>query len=559
MARIGSLLVNLLLEDASFINGLKRATKQHEQSMRSMQRAADLAVVGMKTLGAVAGSVFSVQAIQGALDYAGSIGEISSALGVSTRELQVYRFAATQANLTNEEIEKALAKATLEIGRNNDAFAKLGIATKTASGEMKTAGAILPELADALQKVESPAERSAALVEIFGRTGQKLGPLLEGGAAGLAQFADEAERTGQVLSAKEIQEADKAADNIAKFQNVLRVSVASAVAANAEAISGLATAIGGLITKIGELARKATEAKRIQDAMAAARGDEEMFFGLVRKRGGDADPARFQKFLMANAVGDAQGFGLGAGSPAVVDPGGGGGAAGGGAGRVRAAARQAAKELSDATKRMEQSAGGPGILEGTGPLDEMANRLREIQQIAIDIPPIKPINLEALALAEDFTENLVNGLGQAIVFGRSIGDALVASIQAAAAQLITSGLLRLLNGGGDGGGGFIASAITAVGSIFGGARANGGPVSAGRAYLVGEKGPEILFPGMSGTIASNRQSFGGTVINVDARGAQDPAAVERAAFTAFIAARQYTDQSFEQSGRPRLARSAGAA
>lgn len=210
-------------------------------------------------------------------------------------------------------------------------------------------------------------------------------------------------------------------------------------------------------------------------------------------------------------------------------------------------------------RRMEQSAGGPGILEGTGSLDEMANRLREIQQIAIDIPPIKPINLEALALAEDFTENLVNGLGQAIVFGRSIGDALVASIQAAAAQLITSGLLRLLNGGGDGGGGFIASAITAVGSIFGGARANGGPVSAGRAYLVGEKGPEILFPGMSGTIASNRQSFGGTVINVDARGAQDPAAVERAAFTAFIAARQYTDQSFEQSGRPRLARSAGAA
>jgi hypothetical protein len=231
-----------------------------------------------------------------------------------------------------------------------------------------------------------------------------------------------------------------------------------------------------------------------------------------------------------------------------------------GAGNVMKAAIAASKELSDAMKRMEQSAGGAGVLEGAGPLDETANRLREIQQIAIDIPPIKPINLEALELAEDFQRNLVQGLGQAIVYGRSLGDALVGSIQAAAAQLVTSGLLNLLNGAGSGGGGFLSTIGTAIGGVFGGARANGGPVSAGRAYLVGEKGPEILFPGMSGTIASNRKSFGGgAVINVDARGATDPAAVEQAALTAFLAARRYTDAAFDSRGRVRLARGAGAA
>lgn len=47
------------------------------------------------------------------------------------------------------------------------------------------------------------------------------------------------------------------------------------------------------------------------------------------------------------------------------------------------------------------------------------------------------------------------------------------------------------------------------GISFGGARARGGPVRLGRAYLVGERGPELFVPGASGTIVPNG-SGGGT-------------------------------------------------
>lgn len=40
-------------------------------------------------------------------------------------------------------------------------------------------------------------------------------------------------------------------------------------------------------------------------------------------------------------------------------------------------------------------------------------------------------------------------------------------------------------------------------SLFSGARAAGGPVDAGSAYLVGEQGPELFVPNTSGTIAPN--------------------------------------------------------
>lgn len=62
-------------------------------------------------------------------------------------------------------------------------------------------------------------------------------------------------------------------------------------------------------------------------------------------------------------------------------------------------------------------------------------------------------------------------------------------------------------------------------------RAVGGYVAAQTPYVVGEKGPELFVPGGSGTIIPNKNMGGvggganGMVINVDARGSSDPAAV----------------------------------
>lgn len=64
----------------------------------------------------------------------------------------------------------------------------------------------------------------------------------------------------------------------------------------------------------------------------------------------------------------------------------------------------------------------------------------------------------------------------------------------------------------------IGSIADAVGSIygagqsaglFGGARASGGPVSSGKTYLVGERGPELFMPNTSGSIVPNSALRGG--------------------------------------------------
>lgn len=62
------------------------------------------------------------------------------------------------------------------------------------------------------------------------------------------------------------------------------------------------------------------------------------------------------------------------------------------------------------------------------------------------------------------------------------------------------------------GGGLGEALVSALGGGFGGARADGGPVSRGGAYLVGERGPEVFRPASAGTIEP--AGSGGVTVNI---------------------------------------------
>lgn len=114
-----------------------------------------------------------------------------------------------------------------------------------------------------------------------------------------------------------------------------------------------------------------------------------------------------------------------------------------------------------------------------------------------------------------------------------LGGALKVAIQA-----IGTAISIVVNIVGDLIGGFrtVISLAGKVGSFFGGlnpfggGRAAGGPVSMGKTYLVGERGPELFSPNGSGTIIPNKALGGtssGNTINISVSGAIDPAATAR--------------------------------
>lgn len=87
------------------------------------------------------------------------------------------------------------------------------------------------------------------------------------------------------------------------------------------------------------------------------------------------------------------------------------------------------------------------------------------------------------------------GAGLARSLARAAADGEISLAELARAVLAT------INAAAGGGGSGLSEAISrAAGSVFSGARADGGPVVGGGAYLVGERGPELFRPTTSGAI-----------------------------------------------------------
>ena len=113
---------------------------------------------------------------------------------------------------------------------------------------------------------------------------------------------------------------------------------------------------------------------------------------------------------------------------------------------------------------------------------------------------------------QDFFRREVQGVFSDVLSGaKSAKDAindLFDTLVARALDVLARNLTEQLFGafgttnGGAAGGGFGAF----LGALFGGARAGGGDVLPGRAYLVGEEGPELVMPQSAGTVIPARQT-----------------------------------------------------
>ena len=98
------------------------------------------------------------------------------------------------------------------------------------------------------------------------------------------------------------------------------------------------------------------------------------------------------------------------------------------------------------------------------------------------------------SFAEGLVDSIGSNLEQALISGNfdNFADAVLASITSA---LISEAI--------DG-----EAIVGFLGSLFGGPKQFGGLVSSGRAYLVGEKGPELLVPTFDGTVIPNNRMGG---------------------------------------------------
>lgn len=126
---------------------------------------------------------------------------------------------------------------------------------------------------------------------------------------------------------------------------------------------------------------------------------------------------------------------------------------------------------------------------------------------------------QLIAVTDDFRDGLADALIRVPEEGiDAIKDFADAFIKQMLRMAVEASIAKLFGAPGTTGAGSPGGGILSfLGSLFGGGRASGGPVSAGVPYLVGERGPEIMVPSASGTVIPNHR-MGGTTINVSVSG-----------------------------------------
>jgi phage-related minor tail protein len=100
------------------------------------------------------------------------------------------------------------------------------------------------------------------------------------------------------------------------------------------------------------------------------------------------------------------------------------------------------------------------------------------------------------------------GLARSLAHAAADGKVSLAELARAMIEAVAAG------SGGQGGGGLVQALASVASSAFSGARADGGPVSAGGAYLVGERGPELFRPTAGGVVEPAGASGVNVTVNV---------------------------------------------
>ena len=138
--------------------------------------------------------------------------------------------------------------------------------------------------------------------------------------------------------------------------------------------------------------------------------------------------------------------------------------------------------------------------------DKIDQKKRDEFEAALRLQPeLEKLNNLYSSISSTIETGLVDAIQSAIDGTKTLGDvarSVFAQIQTSLIQFAVNSALGGLPG---------------IGKFF---KAEGGPVKGGNSYIVGEKGPEMFTPGVSGTITPNHALGGSTnvVVNVDASG-----------------------------------------
>lgn len=251
-------------------SGLVAGVNQAAGSMRKLESSVGSLRSGMGALVAIQGAQLFGSIVSSAGQYVRSLvsmgqaqadvidqqSKLAARTGMTYGEFAGLALAGDLAGVGMDTIAKAATKADI-------AFVKAQNGSKTAQAAFAGLGLSMEDLAGmgaserfdaitaAIAALPTEAQRAAAAVQMFGRGGAELLPLFAGGAEGIAQAREQAERLGLALTTAQGQDVEAMNDAFTLAGKAVEGVVQQVVAYLAPAVQAVADTFTNLVGNIG--------------------------------------------------------------------------------------------------------------------------------------------------------------------------------------------------------------------------------------------------------------------------------------------------------------------
>ncbi|MAK38043.1 MAG: hypothetical protein CMC15_17920 [Flavobacteriaceae bacterium] len=440
--------------------------------------------------------------VTGAINQADAFGKLSRQTGIAADSLQAYVNAGKLAGVEQATIEKGLRRlaqsqreADQGIKTYSESYEALGISVRDSDGNLKSSEILLGDIADRFSNMPNGATKAALAMEIFGRSGAQLIPMLNEGRDALEEwnyetsegFAANAEYFNDQITMlkfgfdgfrKQLADALLPTLNnlLGMFRNIFSSKndwdglfkgievglkiISSSVFTVVAGFRFLLTTIQAIATGLGELA---------QGNFGAAKDA----FGAGLKKTNEQfkkDMEVFNQIWTGDENAPASYFAEGT------------------------------EQANILSTQLDKSFG----TQMQAKITSFKNSIKSVGESMADVV-IKGV--------KGMEDALVNFVMTGKLEFRSLANSIIRDmVRITIQQAITAPFSNFI------GGLFKTPSPAPFKNVVSG-KAMGGPVMGGKSYLVGEQGPEIFSPTTSGNITPNHQ-LGNTsvVVNVDAKG-----------------------------------------
>lgn len=157
-------------------------------------------------------TAYSLGATNSTIAYTKSVSAISRVTGESVTETSRLQYAFQRSGIAADQttqvfgiFSKKIVDANTNADRASTTLGKLNVATKNADGSTRSFSTVLFDVADKFKTMANGPEKTALAMDLFGRSGKNLIPILSKGADGIKELEAQADKLGITLTGKNVE------------------------------------------------------------------------------------------------------------------------------------------------------------------------------------------------------------------------------------------------------------------------------------------------------------------------------------------------------------------